>query len=120
MHNSFPMGFWGTQNIDDVPLTDVADWAACGMTLTVAPHYAPDPVRKEKLLALLDECLKYGIRLILSDSRATWHGAAADPDAYRARFAEAVAAFGDHPAVFCFHLGDGPLHTTFADIESSC
>ena len=50
MNNTFPMGFWGTQSIDDVPLTDVADWAACGMTLTVAPHYRPDPVRKQKLI----------------------------------------------------------------------
>ena len=52
MNQSFPMGFWGTQAIDDVPLSDVADWAACGMTLTVAPHYSPDPERKKKLLAL--------------------------------------------------------------------
>ena len=119
MQDIFPMGFWGTQSIDDVPLCDVADWAACGMTLTVAPHYAPDPTRKEKLLALLDECHKYGIRLILSDSRATWRGAAEDPDGYRARFAEAVADFGSHPAVFGFHLGDEPRKDSFADIEAA-
>ena len=106
MHEVFPMGFWGTQAIDDVPLTDVADWAACGMTLTVAPHYSPDPERKKKLLALLDECHKFGIRLILSDSRTTWRGASSDPDGYRSRVAEADADFGSHPAVFGFHLGD--------------
>ena len=119
MHEVFPMGFWGTQAIDDVPLTDVADWAACGMTLTVAPHYSPDPERKKKLLALLDECHKFGIRLILSDSRTTWRGASTDPEGYRSRVAEAVADFGSHPAVFGFHLGDEPQHTSFDDIRAA-
>lgn len=119
MNDIFPMGFWGTQAIDDVTPADVADWAACGMTLTVAPHYSPAPGRKERLLALLDECRRHGIRLILSDSRAGWGGAAADPDGYRARFAEAVADFGDHPAVFGFHLGDEPTSPNYADIEAA-
>ena len=119
MDNTFPMGFWGTQSIDDVPLNDVADWAACGMTLTVAPHYSPDPVRKQKLLALLDECHRHGIRLILSDSRTTWRSAATDPQAYRAQFAEALADFGNHPAVFGFHLGDEPSSNSFADIKTA-
>lgn len=113
------MGFWGTQAIDDVPLSDVADWAACGMTLTIAPHYSPDPDRKKKLIALLDECLKFGIRLIISDSRTTWHGAATDPEGYRARVSEAVADFGSHPAVFGFHLGDEPHKESFPDIEAA-
>ena len=119
MHDIFPMGFWGTQAIDDVPLSDVADWAACGMTLTVAPHYSPDPERKMKLIALLDECEKFGIRLILSDSRTTWHGASTDPDGYRARVKEAVEDFGAHPAVFGFHLGDEPGEKAFADIKAA-
>ena len=119
MNNVFPMGFWGTQAIADVPLSDVADWAACGMTLTVAPHYSPDPERKKKLLALLDECHAHGIRLILSDSRTTWRGAATDPVGYRERVAEAVADFGSHPAVFGFHLGDEPQHTSFDDIRAA-
>ena len=119
MNEIFPIGFWGTQSIDDVPLSDVADWEACGMTLTISPHYTPTPERKEKVLALLDECHKHGIRLILSDSRTTWHGAAADPEGYRARVAEAVADFGSHPAVFGFHLGDEPKKEHFADIEAA-
>ena len=119
MNQVFPMGFWGTQAIDDVPLSDVADWAACGMTLTVAPHYSPDPERKKKLIALLDECHKFGIRLILSDSRTTWRGASTDTEGYRARVAEAVADFGSHPAVFGFHLGDEPTHQSFPDIRAA-
>ena len=119
MNEVFPVGFWGTQSIDDVPLSDVADWEACGMTLTISPHYTPSPERKKKVLALLDECHKHGIRLILSDSRTTWHGASADPEDYRCRVAEAVSDFGNHPAVFGFHLGDEPKKEHFADIEAA-
>ena len=119
MKDDFPIGFWPTGGIDTVELSDVAEWAECGMTLTLMPWYSPDPTRKERMLALLDECQRFGIRLILSDSRATFRGAAKDPESYRAGFAEAVADFGHHPTVFGFHLGDEPVHENFEDIKTA-
>lgn len=115
----FPMGFWNTQSIDEVTLDEVAGWAACGMTLTCGPYYWPgDEARRAKMLALLDECAKYGIRLILSDVRGSWNGASTDPE-YRTRFAEAVDDFGHHPATFGFHVGDEPGKDRYDDVRAA-
>ena len=53
----------------------------------------------DKYQPLLDECQKYGIRVIVCDHRARWGGASKDPAAYEAQFRAAYEDFGHHPAV---------------------
>ena len=112
----YPMGFWNYTQTGQLQPKDVADWENCGMNLVLSPHYDPAVHQKQDLLALLDECQKRDIRMILCDARTLWHGASADEAAYRMQFAAALADFGDHPAVFGFHIGDEPR----AEDEADC
>lgn len=105
----FPVGFWNYAPVGMYGPEAVKDWTDCGMTLTMTPGYNPAHHRKEDLTAIMDECEKQGIRLIICDSRTGWHGAHADMDAYRRRFESAYEDFGRHPAAFGFHIGDEPV-----------
>jgi hypothetical protein len=81
----------------------------------MSPEFNPSIHKKEDLLAILDECYKQDIKLIICDSRARWGNAAADPDGYREKFLKAYEDFGKHPATFGFHIGDEPSGKAFED-----
>lgn len=111
----FPIGFWNYTLCGEQGAKDVCDWADLGMTMANSPtfHAGCD---KQKMLEVLDACTEKGIKVILCDSRAHWNGASTDPAAYEKRFGEALADFGNHPAVLGFHVGDEPSdETAFAD-----
>ena len=116
----FPMGFWNYTQTGQLGPKDVTDWSDCGMTLTMSPAFNPELHNKADLLALLDACAEKGVRLIVCDTRARWHGAAGDAAAYRARFQTAYEDFGRHPAVFGFHVGDEPRAADEADCVAAC
>lgn len=115
----FPIGFWNYRPIEKVTVEDVRAWADCGMTLTMSPSYIPSPDNRRRMLELLDECSRLGLRLILCDRRSGWEGASSDPDAYRARFREACADFAEHPAVYGFHVGDEPSRCHMDDVAAA-
>lgn len=104
----FPMGFWNCYNygIDGMTEKEIADMAACGMTLTMSPETSHE--LKVETLRALDLCEKYGIQLILSDKRSHWTNIRKGEDVYRAGMREAYEDFGKHPAVFGFYIGDEP------------
>ncbi len=116
MDRQFPIGFWNYTPVGWYGPETVQDWKDCGMTVAISPRFHPDQCRKEDLLKILDESYRLGIRVIVSDDRTYWHGAAQDPEAYRQRVREAYADFGRHPAVFGFHVGDEP---TFQAIDEA-
>lgn len=112
----FPIGFWNYQKTNQITPEDVKDWYDLGMTFAHSPAFDPAIHSKEEMLATLDACEKYGIRVIMDDERAFWAGAADNPEGYRAQFMEAYEDFGKHPAVFSFHVGDEPYNDqAFAD-----
>lgn len=107
MHR-FPVGFWNYPSIDSMEVSEVKLWADCGMTVTMSPTL---PIREDaikKLQAMLDECTKYGLRLIIRDPRLSWDGAADDPEGYREKFRVSMREFGHHPATYGFFVGDEP------------
>ncbi|MGN1345762.1 MAG: hypothetical protein ACI4V1_03190 [Eubacteriales bacterium] len=112
----FPIGFWNYTATGDLGPEAVRDWADLGMTMAVSPEYHAGQHDRNAMLAILDACAAYGIRVILSDSRARWGGASDDPAAYERQFTEAYEDFGRHPAVMGFHVGDEPWSDkAFAD-----
>lgn len=112
----FPIGFWNYTATGVLGPEAVKDWAELGMTMANSPEYSPAHHRKEDMLAILDACEKYGIKVIMSDHRARWNDASVDPEGYEKRFREAYEDFGHHPAVFSFHIGDEPRgDRAFAD-----
>ena len=113
--NKYPIGFWNYTATGALGPEAVRDWAELGMTMANSPEYW-EGCDKNAMLAILDECEKYGIRVIVCDHRARWGGASKDPDAYEAQFRAAYEDFGHHPAVIGFHVGDEPWsEETFAD-----
>lgn len=112
----FPIGFWNYTSTGQLGAEAVRDWAELGMTMAVSPEFNPAEHDKNALLEILDACAEYGIKVIISDSRARWGGAAKDPAAYEKRFTEAYEDFGHHPATMGFHVGDEPWSDeAFAD-----
>lgn len=112
----FPIGFWNYTSTGQLGAEAVRDWAELGMTMAVSPEFNHAEHDKNALLEILDACAEYGIKVIISDSRARWGGAAKDPTAYEKRFIEAYEDFGHHPATMGFHVGDEPWSDgAFAD-----
>ena len=119
MKKQFPIGFWNYTPTGMLGPKDVKDWADLGMTTALSPEFR-EGNDKSVLLSILDACERYGIRVILSDGRARWHGAARDPEGYEKRFRAAYEDFGTHPAAFGFHVGDEPWDDdAFADCAAA-
>lgn len=101
---SFPIGFWNYMSIgnpeqrEHINEAEVQDWADAGFTLTDAPRFDyRDDDERELMQNVLDWADQRGIKLIIHDGR-TWGE----------HLPEAVEGFGDHPAVFGFHIADEP------------
>jgi len=106
--SSFPMGAWIYRDLDQTTKKDVEHWRDCGLTLTISPYYDHQKHDKQKMLELMDYCYECGIRLIVSDKRALWKGAATDPEGYKKAFKDAYNDFGKHKATWGFYVGDEP------------
>ena len=119
MKKQFPIGFWNYVNVKKQTPDDVGDWKELGMTLANSPSFSEgdDPAR---MLAVLDACAENGIAVNVCDERTLWTDASVAPVAYEAKFRAAYDAFGHHPAVRGFHIGDEPLDDrSFADCEAA-
>ena len=112
----FPIGFWNYTRAGQLGVEAVHDWKDLGMSFAMSPEFNPDTDDKALMLAMLDECEKLGLKMLMCDSRVRWFGASGDPEGYRARFKAAYDDFGRHPACMGFHIGDEPTDDTgFAD-----
>ena len=112
----FPIGFWNYTRTGQLGTEAVHDWKDLGMSFAMSPEFNPAEDDKGVMLAMLDECEKTGLKMIICDSRVRWNGASTDPDGYRARFRAAYEDFGRHVACMGFHIGDEPMdETSFAD-----
>lgn len=124
MFDKFPVGFWNYTSIEDTDISFVKDWVECGITLTQSPRYNAkrdtDGSMKKKMLEIMDECHKNGIKLIINDSRVGWRGAHDNPEDYRRRYAEVLADFGNHPATYGIEVGDEPFRNSMPDVFAAC
>lgn len=101
----FPIGFWNTAPATKFGVEGVKDWYDFGTTFTMTGFYDLEP-DKNKMLAILDECEKYNIKILFVDHRITFdkiHNAD-----YKKILIELINDFGNHPAVYGFYLGDEP------------
>lgn len=108
MKERFPIGFWNYTYTGQLGLECVKDWKDAGMTVAMSPEYSAGRHKKEDMLALLDECERNDIKMIICDERTRWSDAAANPKGYEQRMREAYEDFGRHPATIGFHIGDEP------------
>ncbi len=108
MTHKFPLGSWNYPSITTRGAEEVERWARCGMTVTQSFRFSYGFDDKARMLELLDECERYGIRLILCVNDLDFRAFTNEED-YRRIFARACEDFGRHPAAYGFHVGDEPL-----------
>lgn len=108
MTQHFPFGTWNYPSIKQKGAEEVERWVRCGMTLTQSFRFSYGADDKSRMLALLDECEKAGIRLIVCIDGLDFRAFTNEED-YRKTFARAYEDFGRHPAAYGFHIGDEPM-----------
>lgn len=96
-HMEYPIGFWNILSATQLGPEAVSDWKDFGTTLTMTGQYDPSQ-DKERFIAVLDECARQNIRLLISDQRIGYDMAAQED--YRKRVRQVVEDFGWHPAVY--------------------
>lgn len=112
----FPMGCWNYVAVNEQGPAAVRDWADAGMTLTMGPEFDPERHQADELRAILDAAAEENIKMILCDRRAHWRTLTEKgEEAFCAGLGAAIDDFGDHPAVFGFHVGDEPGTEDFAN-----
>lgn len=108
--NSYKISFWNYLGLDAPEReTAVKDWKDAGINLAMSFDYNPELHQKAVMLKLLDDCEKEGIKVIVRDVRTSYHryGKIGEKE-FRKGVKEAVDDFGNHPAVYGFHVGDEP------------
>ena len=109
MLGKFPIGFWNYPNINSYGPEEVARWTKCGMTLNQSPRFDYEKNTKEQMLALLDECERQGMKLMLCIAGIEFRDALKDIDTMRKTYIRAYEDFGKHPATYGFFVGDEPV-----------
>ena len=109
--SKYNIGFWNyveTGVIDERQA--VSDWVELGMNLAMSFEFDIKQHDKASMYAVLDECYKKGLKVIVCDKRTSYYEhKQVGEENYRQGVRQAVKDFGSHPAVFGFHIGDEPL-----------
>lgn len=111
------VSFWNyssLQNFDRDPADTVKEWRELGITVGFSPVYESGKDDKKKMLDLISECEKQGIKLIIFDKRVYSPCDGFDEKAYEHDVREAVSDFGTSSAVAAFYVGDEPRKADFA------
>jgi len=116
----FPIGFWNYTNLADpehrqhMTEAEVESWSDAGFTVPQSPAFnATDPEQASHIRGMLNWAQARQMKLILCDRRGYCPrmNGSAEPnpsDDYAAGIRDAIGQFGDHPALFGFHIGDEP------------
>ncbi len=114
--NKYPISFWSYTNLTEhgqhMDEAEVEEWADAGFTVPQSPSFdAKNADQKAHIRRLLDWAQKRGMKLIVCDPRM-YARSGGDKGVVAPDYADDVRAaakdFGDHPALFGFHVGDEP------------
>lgn len=116
--HAYPISFWSYTNLAEhgkyMDEAEVAEWADAGFTVPQSPSFDPGNAEQvAHMRRILDWSQAHGMKLILCDPRCNAHwvdegGKLVVPPGYADGVRAAVTQFGDHPALFGFHVGDEP------------
>ena len=105
----FPVSFWNYVETGVRGKEDVSEWKELGVNLAMSFEYDPAKHKKEDMLAVLDECERLNIKVVVCDTRSHWNTYVAEgEEKFIAGLKQAVADFGNHGAAWGFHVGDEP------------
>ena len=109
MTKDIQFSFWNYVQCGMLGKEAVQDWKELGMNLAMSFDFDDRVNPKSDVLELLDECQKYGIKLIIRDKRTRFKRyMKRTKEEFLAGVREAYADFGKHEATFGFFIGDEP------------
>ena len=110
MDKNIKLGFWNYAPFGIISNKDaVKDWVSVGSNLPMSFIYDYKKNKKDEMLALLDECQKFHLKLIISDTRTLYSNLTSmTKDEFRSLVKAAFDDFGHHEAAFGFYVGDEP------------
>ena len=118
MAQKFPFGIWNYLPLSESKVTDVDDWAECGLTVTLTPLFSFENDDPRDLLPYLDRAAEHGMKLIvtvLNFSFATYVEKGAEY--YESKLRELHEVLKGHPALYGYVVGDEP--TSPEELEAS-
>ena len=95
------------------PRDAVAEWEKLGINVGFSFRYDPNEDSRDEMIALIEECERRNMKLIVYDARIYSPPEGFDEREYAARVSEAAEDFGKFPAVAGFYLGDEPTKAQF-------
>ncbi len=112
----YPVGFWNTKKLDMGKYSYIKDWEDLGFTMSMTPLYDHDKDNIQDIYDILNAAHEKGMKVIVNDTRSYWRVLTEKGEAaYREGFKNILKDFGDHPAVYGFHVGDEPNTAEFDD-----
>ena len=101
--------FWNYVPVSGSSYKRVKDWKELGINLAMSYVYDPSSSTKEDMIALLDECKKEEIDVLIYDKRTSFYNLLEKGETkFREDVRSAYEDFGEHPATYGFCLGDEP------------
>lgn len=110
MEHNIKFGFWNYAPFGIIENKQaVKDWVEVGSNLPMSFVYDFEKVEKDEMLGLLDECQKFHLKLIISDTRTLFTNLRSmTEEQFRSLVKAAFRDFGHHEAAFGFYVGDEP------------
>ena len=110
MDKNIKLGFWNYASFGVISNKDaVKDWVEIGSNLPMSFVYDFKKNKKDEMLDLLNECQKFHLKLIISDTRTLFSNLRSmTKEEFRSLVKAAFDDFGHHEAAFGFFIGDEP------------
>lgn len=110
MNKDIKFGFWNYAPFGVIEnKSAVKDWADVGANIPMSFIFDYKKDSKDEMIELLDECQKFHLKLIISDTRTLFSNLRnMDKESFRSLVKAAFDDFGHHPAAFGFYIGDEP------------
>lgn len=107
---NYNIGFWNYRKLNNINVKEeVKQWKELGFNRVLSFKYISAESKKQEMMTLLDECGKNGIKVIVYDDRTLYNTLQkVGEKKFKEGVKDAVADFGNHPAVFGFYVGDEP------------
>ena len=114
MDRDIKFGFWNYVESGVYGVDAVEQWKDLHFNLPMSFTFDITKHKKEDMLAVLDKCASYGMKLIVCDSRTHFRTCfRLGKEEFAKGVKEAYNDFGHHPAVFGFFVGDEPAITEY-------
>ena len=116
MDRDIKFGFWNYVESGVYGVEAVDQWKDLRCNLPMSFTFDINKHKKEDMIAVLDKCQEYGMKLVLRDERTSFRTfQRLGKEEFKKGVLNAYNDFGKHPATFGFFVGDEPGVTEYDD-----